>query len=341
MKKIARMMLVTLSMSLLAGAGTPALADVKTDPKVTLRLSSASPAQMDDSKALVEVAKFLNTESGGTIVLRPFFSSALFDEVAGMGAAQKGLVDMAIACTCNMTRLTNAFLFADLPYIFKNMDSGSGVWTSPVGVKAREQLQNSTGLVAMAFAPSGGGQRMLWSNRGPVKTPADLRGLKIRTTATPIEQEFWKLGGAIPTPVDIGETYSALQQGVVDGQHLQPMWAQMLKHDEVTKFGTEIGAATVYRVLVINSKSLAKMTPAQQEVFKRGMKLFEERAAHYNREGRDASLKAIRDKKVTIYTPTAAEMAQWQELGKRFRDSEFVTRQVPADVIKQALAAQQ
>jgi TRAP-type C4-dicarboxylate transport system substrate-binding protein len=308
--------------------------------KVVLRLSSSSPAAMDDSKALVEVADFISKKSNGSLTMQPYFASALFDEVAGMGAAQNGLVDMAIACTCNLTKLTNAFLFADLPYMFKTMDNGHSVWDGPVGRAASDELKAKTGLTAVAYAPSGGGYRILWNTKRPIRVPADMKGIKLRTTATPVEQEFWKSAGAIPTPIDVKEIYSSMQQGVVDGQHIQPSWAHLLKHDEVTKYGSEIGALAVYRVIVINPKSLAKLDAEQRKVFDEGMKLFEEKAYQYNREGREASLKAIRAIGVQLYTPTPAEMQQWQALGETFRKTDLVRGLVPAATIEQVLAAQ-
>ena len=315
-----------------------ALANASTT--VTLRLSSASPAGMDDSKALVETADFIRQKSGGTLAIQPFFASALFDEIAGMGAAQSGLVDMAIACTCNMTKQTNLFLFADLPYMFKSMDNGREVWDGPLGQKMRAELRKSTGLLPLAFAPSGGGYRVLWNSRRPVRTPEDLKGLKIRTTATPVEQEFWKMAGAVPTPIDVKEIYSAMQQGVVDGQHIQPAWAHLLKHDEVTKYGTEIGALAVYRMLVINEKSFARLSPEHQKLLAEAMKFFEERAYHHNREGRAASMKAIQAKGVQIQQLTAEQLAQWQKLGAEFRQSPTVRKLVSQEVIDAAISTQ-
>jgi TRAP-type C4-dicarboxylate transport system substrate-binding protein len=313
---------------------------VKAQNKVVLRLSSSSPAAMDDSKALVEVAEFMAKKSNGSLTMQPYFASALFDEVAGMGAAQNGLVDMAIACTCNLTKQTNAYLFADLPYMFKVMDNGHAVWDGPVGRTAGDELKAKTGLTAVAYAPSGGGYRILWNTKRPIHVPADMKGIKLRTTATPIEQEFWKSAGAIPTPIDVKEIYSAMQQGVVDGQHIQPSWAHLLKHDEVTKYGSEIGALAVYRVIVINPKSLAKLDVEQRRIFDEAMKLFEEKGYQYNREGREASLKAIRAIGVQLYTPTPAEMQQWQALGETFRKTDLVRGLVPAATIEQTLAAQ-
>jgi TRAP-type C4-dicarboxylate transport system substrate-binding protein len=309
-------------------------------PKVTLRLSSASPAGMDDSKAIVEAAGRLSKATGGTVTLQPFFASSLFDEIAGMGAAQSGLVDMAIACTCNMTKQTNSMLFSDLPYLWREMDNGRQVWGGPLGQKIRQEITDKLGLVPLAFAPSGGGYRLLWNNRRVIKVPADAKGLKIRTVATPVEQDFWRRMGAIPTPVDIGETYSALQQGLVDGQHLQPAWLNLLKHDEVVKYGTEIGALAVYRILVVNQKSLARLDDAQRKAFLEAMKFMEDRAYFHNRAMRESSLQAIRAKGVQIYTPTPAEMAEWRKLGQDMYQADVVKNSVPPATIEQVIALQ-
>ncbi len=159
-------------------------------PKVTLRLTSASPAGMEDSKALVDAIELLKKETNGTVVIQPFFSSALFDEIAGMAAAQSGLVDMAVACTCNMTKQTTAMLFSDVPYIWKQMDNGRQVWDGDVGREIRKELTQKLGLIPVAFTPSGGGYRIFFNNKQPVKVPSDVKGIKIRTTATPLEQDF-------------------------------------------------------------------------------------------------------------------------------------------------------
>jgi TRAP-type C4-dicarboxylate transport system substrate-binding protein len=315
-------------------------ADFTKSPSVTLRLSSASPAGMDDSRALKDAAEFLSKETSGTVTLKPFFASALFDEIAGMSAAQSGLVDMAIACTCNMTKQTDSMLFSDLPYLWSEMDNGRKVWDGPIGQQIGETMRKNLGLRALAFAPSGGGYRILWNNSREIRTPADAKGLKIRTTATPLEQEFWKRMGAIPTPVDIGETYSALQQDLVNGEHLQPAWLTLLKHDEVVKHGTEIDALAVYRILVINDKSFNKMDEQQKAAFQRAMTLFEERAYQYNRELRETSLAQFRKRGGKIYTPTEAELKEWRAAGRGIWDSELVTAKIPKETIQKVLDAQ-
>lgn len=309
-------------------------------PKVTLRLTSASPAGMEDSKALVDAIEFLKKETNGTVVIQPFFSSALFDEIAGMAAAQSGLVDMAVACTCNMTKQTTAMLFSDVPYLWRKMDNGRQVWDSDVGKEIREDLTRKLGLVPVAFTPSGGGYRIFFNNKHPVKVPSDVKGIKIRTTATPLEQDFWKGLGAIPTPIDVKEIYTALQHGLVDGQHLQPVWLTLLRHDEVTKYGTEIEALAVYRITVISEKSLSKLDAAQKAAFQKAMKVYEEKGYEYNRALRADAMQKIKSRGIQIYTPTTEEQAQWRKAGAAFLESETVKSRVSKDVIDQVIKAQ-
>jgi len=317
-----------------------AAADFSKSPKVTLRLTSASPPGMEDSKALADTVEFLKKATDGTVTLQPFYSSALFDEIAGMGAVQSGLIDMAVACTCNMTKQTNAYLFSDVPYLWKEMDNGRKVWNGPIGERIKKELTDKLGMVPVAYTPSGGGYRVLWNNKKAIKVPADIKGIKIRTTATPIEQEFWKRMGGIPTPVDVKEIYTALQQGLVDAEHLQPVWLTLLKHDEVVKYGTEIGALAVYRVLVIGQKSYDKLDAAQKQAFAESMKFYEDKAYAYNRSLRDASLEAINKRGIALYTPNAEEMKQWRDYGTQFQQSDVVSGSVSKQTIDEATKAQ-
>lgn len=310
-----------------------AQASFANSPKITFRMSSAAPAGMEDSRAMLEAAEMLKKDTNGTVTIQPFFASALFDEIAGIGAVQSGLVDMAVACTCNMTTQTGAMLFSDVPYMWKDMDNGRQVWDGPIGADVRKELIQKLGMNPVAFTPSGGGYRIFFNNKKRVKVPADVQGLKVRTTATPLEQDFWKSLGAIPTPVDVKEIYTALGNGLVDGQHLQPVWLTLLRHDEVTKFGTEIQALAVYRNTVINTKSYDKMDAAQKAAFDKAMKFYEEKAYEWNRKLRDEAMQKIKARGIEMYTPTPGEMAQWKKVGATFAESDTVKSRVPQAVL--------
>lgn len=308
--------------------------------KVVLSLSSAGPPGMEDSRAFKDTNEYLAKLTDGTVSLDLHLSASLFDEIAGMEAVQSGTVDMAVACTCNMTKMTKSMEFSDLPYIWKTMDDGRSVWDGAVGDQVRKEMDAKLHVRAVAFTPSGGGYRLLWNTEHPIKTPADMRGLKIRTTATPIENAFWERMGAAPTPVDAAEIYSALQQRLVNAEHIQPTWLELLKHDEVVKYGTRIDAEAVYRVLIISDKAYNRMDAAQQQAFNKAMKFFEDRAYKYNREEGAKSIAAIEGKGVKIYTPTPAELAEWRKVGHALWNTSVVESQVPKSLIDEVVALQ-
>jgi len=345
MKTVPRILSLIAALSVLAclSIDTPrahAAGAFANSKKIVLRLSSAAPPGMEDSLALKDTAEYLSKETDGTVTLDNHFSSSLFGEIPGMEAVQSGTVDMAIACTCNMTKMTDSMLFSDVPYVWKTMDDGRAVWDGAIGDQVRKEMEAKLHVRAVAFTPSGGGYRILWNNKRPIHTPADVKGLKIRTTATPIENGFWESMGAAPTPVDVAEIYSALQQGLVDAEHLQPVWLQLLKHDEVVKYGTQIDAEAVYRVLIISDAAYNRMDAAQKIAFNKAMKFFENKAYQYNRELGAKSIAAIEAKGVKIYTPTPSQMAQWRKVGREFDNSKVVTSQVPKKTLDEVIALQ-
>src|SRR5690606_13033000 len=103
----------------------------------------------------------------------------------------------------------------ELPYLFQNRDEAVKALSGPVADELKTKFE-AKGIKGLDFW--GIGFRYLTNNKRPVKTPADLQGLKLRTLPANVQVRLWELLGALPTPIDSSEIYTALQQGVVDGQ---------------------------------------------------------------------------------------------------------------------------
>lgn len=323
-----------LALPLLAAGAMMTPAHAAPYKKVTLILSSASPPSMEDSRALKVMASDLKKETDGALQLKLYLSSSLFTEGAGLKAANAGNVDMSIACTCNFTPLTSVFKFGDVPYIFKSTQGARKVWDGGVGQEAAAALSNKTNLKVLAYTPSGGGPRLLFNSRHVVKVPADLHGLKIRTTATPIEQNLLKAWGAEPTFVDVGDLYSSLQQHVVDGYHIQPWWAWTLKLYQTTPYATDVKAEYVYRALVINKKSWGKLDPGEQKLMLAAVKTYEQDAYKFNAQERTKGFALLKKNGVSIYEPSAAELGQWRQKALEIRSIAAIHDSVPQKLIK-------
>jgi tripartite ATP-independent transporter DctP family solute receptor len=124
------------------------------------------------------------------------------------------------------------FAIFDTPFLFNHRDEAKGVATAIQDDLAKAVLHKGIVLIGIGAL----GFRNITNNVRPIMTPADLRGIKIRTPGNPFSIETFKALGANPTPMEAGELYMALRGGVVDGQEnpLASIWS--LKYYEVQKY---------------------------------------------------------------------------------------------------------
>ena len=101
--------------------------------------------------------------------------------------------------------------------------------------------------------------RHVTNSKRPIKSPADLKGLKIRTMENPMHIAFFKELGANPTPMSWGELYTALQQGTVDAQENPYAMIDDGKFYEVQKYVSETGHVFSYEILIANKKFMDKL----------------------------------------------------------------------------------
>ena len=123
------------------------------------------------------------------------------------------------------------------PYLASGYDGIRKVVTSPLFESWVKKLHDDRGLQILSFN-WWQGERQIWTNK-PVKMPADLNGVRMRTPGAPVWVETIKAMGATPTPMPWADVYSALQQHVIDAAEAQLPAGQGSKLFEVTKYLTK------------------------------------------------------------------------------------------------------
>ena len=182
-----------------------------------------------------------------------------------------------------------------------------------------------------------GSFRILGNNRRPVRVPEDLRGLKIRATATPVEQAIVRAWGASPTPVSWPEVYMALEQQVVEGTYVQPLWTVSAKQHEAMKYYTETGGVQNMHLCFMSKIIWDTLTESQQKAIVEAAA----EAEAYNFEIAPQMVEGLKDEMKAIggqfYYPTDEEMEKWMSIKdaiwNEFSDSidmDFVNRVVEA-----------
>lgn len=284
---------------------------------LTLRLGTGDPeGQSAMSTGAAKFAQLATEKSKGELDVKVFYQS-LGAEATLTEAVVGGSVDIGTCATGNLSRFTDAFLTLDLPFLFKSDAAALDYELNDAnGKKLIEQFEKDAGVKVLLPMTHTGDAAISGANISTrnklLKTPADIKGLKLRTMTTPVDQALFKAWGANPTVVDWNQLYSALQQGVVDGStgSTLPAYAS-IKMYEVTKYYLPFGFRNFTLPMFINAKKWASLTPTQQKALTDAA----EETKAFNRKDAtefvNRALDATKKAGTTVYEPTPDEMNQW------------------------------
>jgi len=275
---------------------------------IELKLAHADSTDFTVSRKHAQALTFatlVNTRSGGAINVKVFGGGALGAEREYVEGIKAGTVEAGIASGV----VSNFFppaMVTDIPYLFPSGDVAWRILDGPFGQKLQKMFLTQTGMRCLAFAEVG--FRNFTNNTRPIKTPADMRGMKIRVQETPLYVNLIKALGASPTPIAFTELYTALQTGVVDGEENPIPTILMSKFAEVQKYLTLDGHVYGVDWFIINEKFFKSLSPELQYIVLdcaqissgvgRGVQTFV--AAQ--------GVQALQDQKMTVYAPTEKEL---------------------------------
>jgi C4-dicarboxylate-binding protein DctP len=154
--------------------------------------------------------------SNGSLKIQIFNSGGLGNERQLQEGVRSGTIDMAIAGTFSHFVPWAGAL--ETPMLYSGTDHFIRFFSSSQGEALLEQFRKDVAVEPLFVVPHGG-FRYVTTNKAEVRSPADLKGVKIRNPNVPAFNIMAKAVDAIPIPIDFSELYVALQRGVVDGQH--------------------------------------------------------------------------------------------------------------------------
>lgn len=311
--KISRLLKVRIAMGMLVGAmagvswSAPAVAQTKILIGHTGTPGNSVYVLFD------EFAKRVQTYSGGKLKPEVHHSGELGGDDQLIQSLKLGTVDLASASTGNMGAMTKALLWADLPYILMSRDSTEKVFSDPeISTKLSQQIERDVGTKVLGYLQAGG-YRMLQNKRRALKVPEDAKGIKFRTTASPIDVALIQAWGGLPSQVAWAETFTAVQQGVVDGLNLQPVWTSLNGFGQVIKFATRNNAVMGLHAVQMNKKFWDQLSPENQQAVQKAMTEAIKIANKADADSESEFVKKLQSGGMAIYDPTPAEMDQWRK----------------------------
>jgi tripartite ATP-independent transporter DctP family solute receptor len=221
------------------------------------------------SKGLVEFGKILEKESGGTIKVQVFTDGVLGGDRQTLEGLQMGTIHCTSVSTGPIAAFVPQFDVFDLPFLFKDKATAFKVVDGPIGKELLDKLP-AVGMVGFNYWENG--FRHLTNNKREVKTLEDIKGLKVRTLESKIHVDTWKQLGANPTPMSFSQLYTALEQGVVDGQENPFGNVVTNKFNEVQKYLTTTGHVYNASPFLVSKKFYDGLTDAQKEAVKKAAK---------------------------------------------------------------------
>ncbi|MGE0314341.1 MAG: TRAP transporter substrate-binding protein [Lautropia sp.] len=272
--------------------------------------------------------------SGGKIKVELISDGKLGSPKDALEAVQLGAVQLAVNAGSYTQSIVLEHGIWDMPFLFKDRAAWRTLAYGPLGKEIGQKIE-ARGLKFLTWNSAGG--RGILSKK-PVATPADFAGMKIREQPDPVLVDIMKAWGGQPVVMNLGDVYTSLQQGILDGADVSIELVTAFKFFETAKYYTEIQHIITPGIVVANMawwKSLDKATQA----------LFEEVITKHYRETTDAwfvendpaapleaqqkAMKLLTDKGVTIVKADLAALkkaslpvfqAQREKIGKDLVD---------------------
>lgn len=210
--------------------------------------------------------KLVEERSKGRIRVNVFPAAQLGAEVAMVEGLRLGTIDVICANAPNAAAFIPELGLFSVAYLFKDIQHFERVVNDPKFVQRMESLVASKNLGIRLVGFYAAGVRNVYSRKGSVASPDDLKGVKIRVQNNPIEVKVWRTFGAIPTPMNFGEVYQALQSGVLDAAENGLAVIESNKHFEAAKYVSQTEHQRNLSALYVNEKKLASMPKDLQEI---------------------------------------------------------------------------
>ncbi|MCF8565152.1 TRAP transporter substrate-binding protein [Alicyclobacillus tolerans] len=231
--------------------------------QIVIKLSNTIPTGQPITEASYKFAQLVQKASNGQIKVEIFPNNQLGGENAVEQQVKQGTIQMSIDSASTVGNIVPDIGVMDAPYVWTNFSELEKVTNGPLFVPIRKDLeQNGIKLLSTTWYF---GTRELTSDK-PIKTPADAKGLKIRTPPAPTNLLAGRVLGGNPVPLNPQELYMALKQHTVDAQENPLSFIYADKLYEVQKYVSLTNHILQSQVVLINYKFWKSLSSSQQNI---------------------------------------------------------------------------
>ena len=308
---------------------TPALA-----APIEIKVAHGSPAANDKlEEAAQAMKKYVEEKSRGALKMTTYPASQLGSERENLEGLQLGTLEMAILSTGPVPGIFPDIMLIDLPYVIPTKEVAYKVFDGPIGQKLAAAMLKKTGIHLLAYGENG---FRVFSGKKVLTKPDDFKGVKFRVMENPIYVATINALDGIPATIPFGELYTALAQGVVDGQDNPVSAVMSMRFYEVQSHLNLDNHVFNPHIVFAADSFFSKLSPEHQQILREGAVIFRDEERRRNALQTEAGLKLMREKGIVITELTTAQMAALADATKGVAD--ILRKRLGAQVVDDYLA---
>jgi TRAP-type transport system periplasmic protein len=303
-----------------------------------IRLSHGMPEALESGQhawALV-FKEAMESGSGGKLEVRILGNNAAGNERQQLERVQNGINQMLLVSEITQPFFFKPALVLGTPFLFSSSEVAWKVLDGPFGQRYNDEFRKATGVRILGHIESG--FRSLFNSKHVIKSPDDLKGMKIRTGENAVHMAMMRALGANPTPISWTEVYTALQQKVVDGMENPPGLFYSMKFYEQQKFLTLNRHLYSVHTAMVNERFFQSLAPELRQLVMSSayLAMTVGRSQAYLLER--SAIESLKKQGIQVYIPTAAEFDRFRKAGRPPAE-QLVRKEIGNEWVDQALKA--
>lgn len=322
--------LLLLSLLVMSGCGNKQTAQTEENKPVNIKITTVQLDSQQMGVAAGRIKELAEERLGDQVKIDLYTGAQLYSGVEELEAIKKGDIQMTLAIGSSMGSIDPTMSLFKLPFLFPNVEVAYQVLDGPVGEEIFKNVTNQGIRVLGGFSS---GSIIVSNNQHPIKMPEDFKGLKMRTSGK-MEAAIVESMGAASVVIPSEETYTGLQQGVIDGLATPSTVFYARKYHEVQKYVTNAGMLYWSNGFILANDKFWQGMPddVRNELQKIVNEVLQEVRAE-DEAGLNDMLKTIEQDGVEVHTLTQEEIQAWREAAKPVYDE--YKDVIGADLIEQ------
>lgn len=278
-----------------------------------MKYTHFQPAKSDQPKHVAALAfkEHVEKTTNGSLKVEIYPAGQLGPAQQVMEGLRLGTVEMGVVHDGGIPGVYKTFNVFGLPFVFDNHAHAYSVLDGKFGQEMAEDMRKRTGIRLMAYADNG--IRHFTNNKRAIKSPDDMKGLKMRVQPSPVFVKLMESLGASPTAIDWGELPAALAQGTADGQEngvTNIMAASLFQHQKHITLDGHVYSLHAY---LVSDRFFNGLTAIEKKAVTEGVEIAKKIHRDMTREQDLSAKKVLSEKGMTVTELTPTEIDRFRK----------------------------